>query len=144
MALPRLQHQDDGAVQDCHLTPSAHDSLYRSVAWNHPAGDLPNSSPWLALKSETLILAVKSLPPQQLGPSTGNRSIPYFPFPSNFLPITWIAAHRFYCLNAFDGRIASTMTTFTQLSDQDAPSLAIHPTRRISKINPNIYAGFTE
>ncbi|RAL11540.1 alpha-N-arabinofuranosidase [Aspergillus homomorphus CBS 101889] len=36
------------------------------------------------------------------------------------------------------------MTTFTKLNDQDAPSISIHPTRRISKINPNIYAGFTE
>ncbi|KAB8248130.1 Arabinosidase C [Aspergillus flavus] len=36
------------------------------------------------------------------------------------------------------------MTTFTKLSDQDTPSIAIHPSRRISKINPNIYAGFTE
>ena len=36
------------------------------------------------------------------------------------------------------------MTTFTKLSAQDAPSISIHPTRRLSKINPNIYAGFTE
>ncbi|KAL5361666.1 Arabinosidase C [Aspergillus floccosus] len=36
------------------------------------------------------------------------------------------------------------MTTFTKLSEQEAPSLSVHPTRRISKINPNIYAGFTE
>lgn len=36
------------------------------------------------------------------------------------------------------------MTTFTKLSEQEAPSLSIHPTRKISKINPNIYAGFTE
>ncbi|KAF7585848.1 hypothetical protein BBP40_009970 [Aspergillus hancockii] len=36
------------------------------------------------------------------------------------------------------------MTTFTKLSDQDATSISIHPSRRISKINPNIYAGFTE
>ncbi|OJJ73973.1 hypothetical protein ASPBRDRAFT_194868 [Aspergillus brasiliensis CBS 101740] len=36
------------------------------------------------------------------------------------------------------------MTTFTKLSDQDAPSISIHPGRRLSKINPNIYAGFTE
>lgn len=36
------------------------------------------------------------------------------------------------------------MTTFTRLSDQDTPVISVHPTRRISKINPNIYAGFTE
>ncbi|KKK22722.1 hypothetical protein P175DRAFT_0499024 [Aspergillus ochraceoroseus IBT 24754] len=36
------------------------------------------------------------------------------------------------------------MTTFTQLNEQDAPGISIHPDRRISKINPNIYAGFTE
>lgn len=36
------------------------------------------------------------------------------------------------------------MTTFTKLSNQDTPSISIHPSRRISKINPNIYAGFTE
>ncbi|KAL2834555.1 glycoside hydrolase superfamily [Aspergillus pseudoustus] len=36
------------------------------------------------------------------------------------------------------------MTTFTKLSEQDAPAISIHPDRRISKINPNIYAGFAE
>ncbi|KAB8238793.1 alpha-N-arabinofuranosidase [Aspergillus alliaceus] len=36
------------------------------------------------------------------------------------------------------------MTTFTKLSNHDTPSISIHPSRRISKINPNIYAGFTE
>ncbi|KAJ5660050.1 alpha-L-arabinofuranosidase C [Penicillium longicatenatum] len=36
------------------------------------------------------------------------------------------------------------MTSFTKLSDQDAPVISVHPSRRISKINPNIYAGFTE
>jgi alpha-N-arabinofuranosidase len=36
------------------------------------------------------------------------------------------------------------MTSFTKLSDQEAPSISVHASRRISKINPNIYAGFTE
>ncbi|EAW07844.1 alpha-N-arabinofuranosidase [Aspergillus clavatus NRRL 1] len=36
------------------------------------------------------------------------------------------------------------MTTFTKLSEQETPSIAVHASRRISKINPNIYAGFTE
>jgi len=36
------------------------------------------------------------------------------------------------------------MTTFTKLDEQDAPGISIHPDRRISKINPNIYAGFAE
>ncbi|RHZ48097.1 alpha-N-arabinofuranosidase [Aspergillus thermomutatus] len=36
------------------------------------------------------------------------------------------------------------MTTFTKLNDQETPSISVHASRRISKINPNIYAGFTE
>ncbi|PLB40033.1 alpha-N-arabinofuranosidase [Aspergillus candidus] len=36
------------------------------------------------------------------------------------------------------------MTTFTKLSSAEAPGISVHSNRRISKINPNIYAGFTE
>lgn len=36
------------------------------------------------------------------------------------------------------------MATFTKLDDQETPVISVHPSRRISKINPNIYAGFTE
>ncbi|KAJ6190386.1 hypothetical protein N7519_000407 [Penicillium mononematosum] len=36
------------------------------------------------------------------------------------------------------------MTTFTKLEDHETPLISVHPSRRISKINPNIYAGFTE
>ncbi|OJJ49639.1 hypothetical protein ASPZODRAFT_128133 [Penicilliopsis zonata CBS 506.65] len=36
------------------------------------------------------------------------------------------------------------MTTFTKLSDAETPVVSIDPARRLSKINPNIYSGFTE
>ncbi|KAK2787906.1 hypothetical protein FQN53_004347 [Emmonsiellopsis sp. PD_33] len=36
------------------------------------------------------------------------------------------------------------MTTFTKIRDDEIPTISIHPERRISKINDNIYAGFTE
>ncbi|CEJ59035.1 Putative Alpha-L-arabinofuranosidase [Penicillium brasilianum] len=36
------------------------------------------------------------------------------------------------------------MTSFTKLEDHETPVIAVHPSRRVSKINPNIYAGFTE
>lgn len=36
------------------------------------------------------------------------------------------------------------MATFTKLDDQETPVISIHPERKISKINPNIYSGFTE
>ena len=36
------------------------------------------------------------------------------------------------------------MTTFTKQTEHETPVISVHPTRRISKINPNIYAGFTE
>lgn len=36
------------------------------------------------------------------------------------------------------------MTSFTKISDTEKATISIHPTRKISKINPNIYAGFTE
>lgn len=36
------------------------------------------------------------------------------------------------------------MTTFTKLSESETPTISLHPSRRISKINPNIYAGFAE
>lgn len=40
--------------------------------------------------------------------------------------------------------LSNPMTTFTKLSSAEAPGISIHSNRRISKINPNIYAGFTE
>lgn len=36
------------------------------------------------------------------------------------------------------------MTSFTRLAESETPVVSFHPSRRISKINPNIYAGFTE
>jgi len=36
------------------------------------------------------------------------------------------------------------MTTFTKQAEYEKPIISVHPSRRISKINPNIYAGFTE
>lgn len=36
------------------------------------------------------------------------------------------------------------MTTFTKLDEQETPVISVHPSRKISKVNPNIYAGFTE
>ncbi len=36
------------------------------------------------------------------------------------------------------------MTTFTKLPSGSAAQLSIHPARKLSKINPNIYGGFTE
>ncbi|KAK4508499.1 hypothetical protein PRZ48_002238 [Zasmidium cellare] len=36
------------------------------------------------------------------------------------------------------------MTTFTQLSSGQAPKISVHPERKLSKINDNIYGGFTE
>jgi hypothetical protein len=37
-----------------------------------------------------------------------------------------------------------TMATFTRISDEETPSITIHPDHKISKINDNIYGGFTE
>lgn len=36
------------------------------------------------------------------------------------------------------------MTTFTKLADGETPSVAVYPDRKLSKINDNIYGGFTE
>ncbi|OQO08375.1 putative alpha-L-arabinofuranosidase C [Cryoendolithus antarcticus] len=36
------------------------------------------------------------------------------------------------------------MTTFTPLSPNSPATIAVHPTRKLSPINPNIYSGFTE
>ena len=36
------------------------------------------------------------------------------------------------------------MTSFTKISDTEKATISIHPSRKISKINPNIYSGFTE
>jgi alpha-N-arabinofuranosidase len=36
------------------------------------------------------------------------------------------------------------MATFTRISEEETPSITIHPDHRISKINDNIYGGFTE
>jgi hypothetical protein len=53
------------------------------------------------------------------------------------------ACRQSFFLPSFYVCVAS-MTTFTKLGDQDTPVISVHPSRRISKINPNIYAGFTE
>ena len=36
------------------------------------------------------------------------------------------------------------MTTFTRTSDQETPKIVIHSDHKLSKINRNIYGGFTE
>lgn len=36
------------------------------------------------------------------------------------------------------------MASFTRIADDETPSIVIHPTHKISKINDNIYGGFTE
>ncbi|KAF1361419.1 glycoside hydrolase [Lizonia empirigonia] len=36
------------------------------------------------------------------------------------------------------------MATFTRIPDGEKPSISIHPTNKIAKINENIYGGFTE
>lgn len=40
--------------------------------------------------------------------------------------------------------LSNPMTTYTKLSGAETPGISVHSDRRISKINPNIYAGFTE
>ena len=36
------------------------------------------------------------------------------------------------------------MTTFTKLSEKEQARISIYPSRKLNKINPNIYGGFTE
>lgn len=36
------------------------------------------------------------------------------------------------------------MATFTKISENDTPSISLNPAHRISKINDNVYGGFTE
>lgn len=36
------------------------------------------------------------------------------------------------------------MTTFTKLSNGEKPSVSVYPSHKLSKINDNIYGGFTE
>lgn len=36
------------------------------------------------------------------------------------------------------------MTSFTEIDELETPRITVYPSHRISKINPNIYAGFTE
>jgi hypothetical protein len=36
------------------------------------------------------------------------------------------------------------MTTFTKINDDETPTISVHPSRPLSKINPKIYSGFTE
>ena len=36
------------------------------------------------------------------------------------------------------------MATFTSIAEEATPSISVDTTREISKINPNIYGGFTE
>ena len=36
------------------------------------------------------------------------------------------------------------MASFTRISDDETPSIIVHPDHKIAKINDNIYGGFTE
>ena len=36
------------------------------------------------------------------------------------------------------------MTTFTRISDNEVPVIEVNPDRKLSKIDPMIYGGFTE
>jgi alpha-N-arabinofuranosidase len=36
------------------------------------------------------------------------------------------------------------MTTFTKIDDDSIPTISVNAAAQLSKINPNIYAGFTE
>jgi hypothetical protein len=38
----------------------------------------------------------------------------------------------------------SIMATFTRIEEKETPSITIHPSHKIAKINDNIYGGFTE
>jgi hypothetical protein len=39
---------------------------------------------------------------------------------------------------------ACRMATFTKIEEGESPSILIHPSNKIAKINDNIYGGFTE
>jgi hypothetical protein len=36
------------------------------------------------------------------------------------------------------------MASFTKIEESESPSITIHPSHKIAKINDNIYGGFTE
>jgi alpha-N-arabinofuranosidase len=36
------------------------------------------------------------------------------------------------------------MTTFTRIADDETPTITVHPHHKLSKVNDNIYGGFTE
>jgi alpha-N-arabinofuranosidase len=36
------------------------------------------------------------------------------------------------------------MASFTRISDEETPSIIVHPDHKLAKINDNIYGGFTE
>lgn len=36
------------------------------------------------------------------------------------------------------------MASFTRIDESETPSITIHPSHKIAKINDNIYGGFTE
>jgi alpha-N-arabinofuranosidase len=36
------------------------------------------------------------------------------------------------------------MASFTRIEESESPSIIIHPSHKIAKINDNIYGGFTE
>ena len=38
----------------------------------------------------------------------------------------------------------AAMTTFTRISDDETPVIEVSPDRKLSKIDPMIYGGFTE
>lgn len=51
--------------------------------------------------------------------------------------LTWIVLSQYLVLTF-------KMATFTKISEDETPSITVHPTHKISKINNNIYGGFTE
>jgi hypothetical protein len=44
----------------------------------------------------------------------------------------------------FVEKFTISMATFTSISEGEKPSISVHPTNKIAKINENIYGGFTE
>ena len=46
--------------------------------------------------------------------------------------------------NSSELGIYSTMASFSRIEESESPSITIHPSHKIAKINDNIYGGFTE
>jgi hypothetical protein len=41
-------------------------------------------------------------------------------------------------------QLYNIMASFTRIEESEGPSITVHPSHRIAKINDNIYGGFTE